>query len=67
MNAHWGKPDWLYTPQTPIGWLTAARAALDQAAASLCRSQWEHAPVSGGRPPQDGRAVCAPGLRPTAT
>jgi hypothetical protein len=64
MNTHWGKPDWLYTPRTPIGWLTAA---LDQAAASLCRSQWQHAPVSGGRPWHDERAVRVPGLRRTAT
>jgi hypothetical protein len=67
MNTHRGKPDWLYTPRTPIGWLTAARAALDQAAASLCRSQWEHASVSGGRPSHDERAVRVPSLRRTAT
>lgn len=63
MNTHRYKPDWLYTPRAPIGWLTAARAAFDQAAVSLCRSQWEHAPVSGRRPPQDERAVRVPGLR----
>lgn len=43
MKARRIKSGWIYSPAAPLVWIRIASSALDQAAATLCRNQWQSA------------------------